>query len=162
MIDIILALIFLVSILYGLIRGFMSIASPIVALVIAIFLSPVINALLILYANFYKESVIVKVLIFLAVYAIFRILMSKLKESIKHLLKAVYLNWVDSILGAISSLAVSAVIIVMVFSLITEFSGKRFDSAILYYLTDKYMFIIDGINSILYGIFNHAKKDLFF
>lgn len=162
MIDIILALIFLISILYGLIRGFMSIASPIVALIAAIFLSPIINALLILYTDFYKENVIIKVLIFLAIYAIFRILMSKLKESISHLLKAIYLNWVDSILGALSSLAVCVVIIVMLFSLITEFTGKTFNSAILYYLTDKYLFIIDGINSMLYGIFNHAKKDLFF
>ncbi len=162
MIDIILIIIFSIAFIYGLIRGFLAIISPFIALVASVFLSPIVNTLLLIHTNFYRENIIIKIVIFLLIYALFRIIMSKLRDSMKELLKFAYLNWVDSITGGISALAISVIIVIMIVSLITEFTGITLNSKVLTFLMEKYVFIINNVNDILYHLFKRAKKDLLF
>ena len=136
MIDTVLILILIFAMIYGSIKGFMSIVEPIVAFLISIFLTPMTNIFLLKYISFYEEKLIFKILLFLIIYAISRFLISILKTNLKKILHTIYLGWVDHLLGAISSVIVASILILLVLTFITEFTGKTFNSNVVFYIKD--------------------------
>ena len=136
MIDTVLILILLFAMIYGSIKGFMSMAEPVIAFLISIFLTPMANIFLLKYISFYEEKLIFKILLFLIIYAISRFLISILKTNLKKILRTIYLGWVDHLIGAISSVIIASMLILLVLTFITEFTGKPFHSNLVFYLKD--------------------------
>jgi len=136
MIDPILISILIFAIIYGSIKGFLSMVEPVISFLISIFLTPTANIFLIRYVSFYEERLLFKILLFIFLYVITRFLVSILKTNLKKILKTIYLGWVDHVLGAISSAIVASILIMLVLGFISEFTGKTFPSVILFYIKD--------------------------
>ena len=136
MIDTVLILILIFAMFYGSIKGFMSMVEPVIAFLISIFLTPITNIFLLRYISFYEEKLIFKILLFLIIYAVSRFLISTLKTNLKKILSTIYLGWVDHLLGSISSVIVVSMLILLVLTFITEFTGKTFHSNLVFYLKD--------------------------
>lgn len=132
MIDTILISILIFAIIYGSIKGFMSMVEPVISFLISVFLTPMTNIFLIRYISFYEERLLFKILLFLFIYVIIRFLISILKTNFKKILKTIYLGWVDHVLGAI----VAFILIILILGFITELTGKTFPSIILFYIKD--------------------------
>lgn len=110
-IIIILGLIFL----YGFYKGIISITVPIIAIIITFIIAPLIYNNL---SKIFSHSVILKIISLIATYSIIRIILSKAENSIKKLLKIIFLGWVDRMLGAIVLTLVACIIIAFVSSII--------------------------------------------
>ena len=136
MIDTVLILILILATIYGSIKGFMSMVEPVIAFLISIFLTPITNIFLLKYISFYEDQLIFKILLFLIIYTISRFLISILKTNLKKILSTIYLGWVDHLLGAISSVIVASMLILLILTFITEFTGKTFQSNLVFYLKD--------------------------
>ena len=110
-IIIILGLIFL----YGFYKGIISITVPIIAIIITFIIAPLIYNNM---SKIFNHSVILKIISFIASYSIIRIILSKVEDSIKKLLKIIFLGWVDRMLGAIVLTLIACLIIAFISSFI--------------------------------------------
>ena len=102
--------------LYGFYKGIISITVPIIAIIITFIIAPLIYNNL---SKIFNHSVILKIISFIASYSIIRIILSKVEDSIKKLLKIIFLGWVDRLLGAIVLTLVACIIIAFISSIIT-------------------------------------------
>ena len=110
-IIIILGLIFL----YGFYKGIISITVPIIAIIITFIIAPLIYNNL---SKIFSHSVILKIISLIATYSVIRIILSKVENGIKKLLKIIFLGWVDRLLGAVALTLVACIIIAFVSSII--------------------------------------------
>ena len=101
--------------LYGFYKGIISITVPIIAIIITFIIAPLIYNNL---SKIFNHSVILKIISFIASYSIIRIILSKVEDSIKKLLKIIFLGWVDRLLGAIVLTLVACIIIAFISSII--------------------------------------------
>ena len=102
--------------LYGFYKGIISITVPIIAIIITFIIAPLIYNNL---SKIFNHSAILKIISFIASYSIIRIILSKVEDSIKKLLKIIFLGWVDRFLGAIVLTLVACIIIAFISSIIT-------------------------------------------
>lgn len=102
--------------LYGFYKGIISITVPIVAIIVTFIIAPLIYNNL---SKIFNHSVILKIISFIASYSIIRIILSKVEDNIKKLLKIIFLGWVDRLLGAIVLTLVACIIIAFISSIIT-------------------------------------------
>lgn len=102
--------------LYGFYKGIISITVPIIAIIITFIIAPLIYNNL---SKIFNHSVILKIISFIASYSIIRIILSKVEDSIKKLLKIIFLGWIDRLLGAIVLTLVACIIIAFISSIIT-------------------------------------------
>ena len=102
--------------LYGFYKGIISITVPIIAIIITFIIAPLIYNNL---SKIFNHSVILKIISFIASYSIIRIILSKVEDSIKKLLKIIFLGWIDSLIGAIVLTLVVCIIIAFISSIIT-------------------------------------------
>ena len=102
--------------LYGFYKGIISITVPIIAIITTFIIAPLIYNNL---SKIFNHSAILKIISFIASYSIIRIILSKAEDSIKKLLKIIFLGWVDRLLGAIILTLVACIIIAFISSIIT-------------------------------------------
>ena len=102
--------------LYGFYKGIISITVPIIAIIITFIIAPLIYNNL---SKIFNHSVILKIISFIASYSIIRIILSKVEDSIKKLLKIIFLGWIDRLLGAVVLTLVACIIIAFISSIIT-------------------------------------------
>lgn len=102
--------------LYGFYKGIISITVPIIAIIITFIIAPLIYNNL---SKIFNHSVILKIISFIASYSIIRIILSKVEDSIKKLLKIIFLGWIDRLMGAIVLTLVACIIIAFISSIIT-------------------------------------------
>lgn len=132
--DIIIIIILGLIFLYGLYKGVISISVPIIAIAITFIIAPLIYN----YASkHFNHSVILKIISFIITYSIARIILSKVEDSVKKLLRIVFLGWVDRLIGAIVLTLIACIIISLISSVIivsfpnSEYSNIIFKSKIL-------------------------------
>lgn len=101
--------------LYGFYKGIISITVPIIAIIITFIIAPLIYNNM---SKIFNHSVILKIISFIASYSIIRIILSKVEDSIKKLLKIIFLGWVDRMLGAIVLTLIACLIIAFISSFI--------------------------------------------
>ena len=143
-IDIV-VIIFLVFIfIYGFYRGIISITIPVIAIISTFIIAPIIYNHA---SKYFDHSIILKIVSFLISYSIIRIILSKVADSIKKVLKMIFLSWVDRVLGAIVLLFIVSLIISIVSYFIlnmTEYGYIIYSSKVLMYIynifnTNNYM-----------------------
>ena len=143
-IDIV-VIIFLVFIfIYGFYRGIISITIPVIAIISTFIIAPIIYNHA---SKYFDHSIILKIVSFLISYSVIRIILSKAADSIKKVLKMIFLSWVDRVLGAIVLLFIVSLIISIVSYFIlnmTEYGYIIYSSKVLMYIynifnTNNYM-----------------------
>lgn len=143
-IDIV-VIIFLVFIfIYGFYRGIISITIPVIAIISTFIIAPIIYNHA---SKYFDHSIILKIVSFLISYSVIRIILSKAADSIKKVLKMIFLSWVDRILGAIVMLFIVSLIISLVSYFVlnmTEYSSIIYNSKVLMFIynifnTNNYM-----------------------
>ncbi|MEI0621172.1 CvpA family protein [Brachyspira pilosicoli] len=143
-IDIV-VIIFLVFIfIYGFYRGIISITIPVIAIISTFIIAPIIYNHA---SKYFDHSIILKIVSFLISYSVIRIILSKVADSIKKVLKMIFLSWVDRILGAIVMLFIVSLIISLVSYFVlnmTEYGGIIYSSKVLMFIynifnTNNYM-----------------------
>ncbi|MBW5392445.1 CvpA family protein [Brachyspira pilosicoli] len=143
-IDIV-VIIFLVFIfIYGFYRGIISITIPVIAIISTFIIAPIIYNHA---SKYFDHSIILKIVSFLISYSVIRIILSKAADSIKKVLKMIFLSWVDRILGAIVMLFIVSLIISIVSYFVlnmTEYGGIIYSSKVLMFIynifnTNNYM-----------------------
>lgn len=143
-IDIV-VIIFLVFIfIYGFYRGIISITIPVIAIISTFIIAPIIYNHA---SKYFDHSIILKIVSFLISYSVTRIILSKAADSIKKVLKMIFLSWVDRILGAIVMLFIVSLIISLVSYFVlnmTEYGGIIYSSKVLMFIynifnTNNYM-----------------------
>lgn len=132
--DIVIIIILGLIFLYGLYKGIISITVPIIAIAITLIIAPLIYNYV---SKHFNHSVILKILSFIITYSAIRIILSKVEDSIKKLLKIIFLGWVDRLLGALVLTLAACIIIALISSVIilsfpeSEYSNLIFKSKIL-------------------------------
>lgn len=143
-IDIV-VIIFLVFIfIYGFYRGIISITIPVIAIISTFIIAPIIYNHA---SKYFDHSIILKIVSFLISYSVIRIILSKAADSIKKVLKMIFLSWVDRILGAIVMLFIVSLIISIVSYFVlnmTQYGGIIYSSKVLMFIynifnTNNYM-----------------------
>ena len=134
--DIFIIIILFLIFLYGLYKGIISITVPIIVIIITFIIAPLIYNFA---SKYFNHSIILKIISFIVSYSIIRIILSKVEDSIKKLLKIIFLGWVDRLLGAIVLTFIACIII-------------AFISSIILSMPEEY----DNINNII-DIINNSK-----
>lgn len=109
--DIIIIFILAFAFLYGLYKGIISITVPIIAIAATFIIAPLIYN----YASkYFNHSIILKIISFIITYSAVRIILSKVEENIKKLLKIIFLSGVDRLLGAVILTFLACIIISLI------------------------------------------------
>lgn len=113
--DIFIIIILFLIFLYGLYKGIISITVPIIAIIITFIIAPLIYNFA---SKYFNHSIILKIISFIVSYSMIRIILSKVEDSIKKLLKIIFLGWVDRLIGAIVLTFIACIIIAFISSII--------------------------------------------
>ncbi|WP_297285798.1 CvpA family protein [uncultured Brachyspira sp.] len=143
-IDIVIIIFLVFIFIYGFYRGIISITIPVIAIVATFIIAPIIYNHA---SKYFDHSIILKIVSFLISYSVIRIILSKAADSIKKVLKMIFLSWVDRVLGAIVLLFIVSLIISIVSYFIlnmTEYGYIIYSSKVLMYIynifnTNNYM-----------------------
>ncbi|WP_028329933.1 CvpA family protein [Brachyspira alvinipulli] len=123
-VDTVLIIILSILFIYGFCKGFISMTIPIIAIVITLIAAPLIYNHM---SKYFNHSLILKIISLIASYSIIRIILSKIEINFKKILKAIFLDWVDRVLGAIVLLFISCFIIAIIVSLLISLDSKYND-----------------------------------
>lgn len=143
-IDIVIIIFLVFIFIYGFYRGIISITIPVIAIAATFIIAPIIYNHA---SKYFDHSIILKIVSFLISYSVIRIILSKAADSIKKVLKMIFLSWVDRVLGAIVFLFIVSLIISIVSYFIlnmTEYGYIIYSSKVLMYIynifnTNNYM-----------------------
>ena len=143
-IDIVIIIFLAFIFIYGFYRGIISITIPVIAIISTFIIAPIIYNHA---SKYFDHSIILKIVSFLISYSVIRIILSKAADSIKKVLKMIFLSWVDRILGAIVMLFIVSLIISLVSYFVlnmTEYGGIIYSSKVLMFIynifnTNNYM-----------------------
>ena len=143
-IDIVIIIFLVFIFIYGFYRGIISITIPVIAIISTFIIAPIIYNHA---SKYFEHSIILKIVSFLISYSVIRIILSKAADSIKKVLKMIFLSWVDRILGAIVMLFIVSLIISIVSYFVlnmTEYGYIIYSSKVLMYIynifnTNNYM-----------------------
>ena len=143
-IDIVIIIFLAFIFIYGFYRGIISITIPVIAIISTFIIAPIIYNHA---SKYFDHSIILKIVSFLISYSVIRIILSKAADSIKKVLKMIFLSWVDRVLGAIVLLFIVSLIISIVSYFIlnmTEYGYIIYSSKVLMYIynifnTNNYM-----------------------
>ena len=143
-IDIVIIIFLAFIFIYGFYRGIISITIPVIVIVATFIIAPIIYNHA---SKYFDHSIILKIVSFLISYSVIRIILSKAADSIKKVLKMIFLSWVDRVLGAIVLLFIVSLIISIVSYFIlnmTEYGYIIYSSKVLMYIynifnTNNYM-----------------------
>ena len=143
-IDIVIIIFLVFIFIYGFYRGIISITIPVIAIISTFIIAPIIYNHA---SKYFEHSIILKIVSFLISYSVIRIILSKAADSIKKVLKMIFLSWVDRILGAIVMLFIVSLIISIVSYFVlnmTEYGSIIYSSKVLMFIynifnTNNYM-----------------------
>ena len=143
-IDIVIIIFLAFIFIYGFYRGIISITIPVIAIISTFIIAPIIYNHA---SKYFDHSIILKIVSFLISYSVIRIILSKAADSIKKVLKMIFLSWVDRILGAIVMLFIVSLIISIVSYFVlnmTGYGGIIYSSKVLMFIynifnTNNYM-----------------------
>ena len=143
-IDIVIIIFLAFIFIYGFYRGIISITIPVIAIISTFIIAPIIYNHA---SKYFDHSIILKIVSFLISYSVIRIILSKAADSIKKVLKMIFLSWVDRILGAIVMLFIVSLIISIVSYFVlnmTQYGGIIYSSKVLMFIynifnTNNYM-----------------------
>lgn len=143
-IDIVIIIFLVFIFIYGFYRGIISITIPVIAIISTFIIAPIIYNHA---SKYFDHSIILKIVSFLISYSVIRIILSKAADSIKKVLKMIFLSWVDRILGAIVMVFIVSLIISIVSYFVlnmTEYGGIIYNSKVLMFIynifnTNNYM-----------------------
>ena len=143
-IDIVIIIFLIFIFIYGFYRGIISITIPVIAIISTFIIAPIIYNHA---SKYFDHSIILKIVSFLISYSIIRIVLSKAADSIKKVLKMIFLSWVDRFLGAIALLFIVSLIISIISYFVlnmTEYGGIIYSSKVLMFIynifnTNNYM-----------------------
>lgn len=124
LVDIILSIVLILSFIYGLYIGFISVLFPLSALVITILTITDITTLLINNFDFYKDTLPFKIITYFLVYILIRIIFALFEKPLKKGLKSLSLGFVEKLLGGLSLVTISSLVIVLLFFLVLSFLKK--------------------------------------
>ena len=133
-IDIVIIIFLVFIFFYGFYRGIISIMIPVIAIASTFIIAPIIYNHA---SKYFDHSVILKIVSFLISYSVIRIILSKAADSIKKVLKMIFLSWVDRLLGAIVLLfAVSLIISIVSYFILnmTKYNHIIYDSNVLMFI----------------------------
>lgn len=133
-IDIVIIIFLVFVFIYGFYRGIISITIPVIAIISTFIIAPIIYNHA---SKYFEHSIILKIVSFLISYSVIRIILSKAADSIKKVLKMIFLSWVDRILGAIVILFIVSLIISIVSYFVlnmTEYGGIIYSSKVLMFI----------------------------
>lgn len=133
-IDIVIIIFLVFIFIYGFYRGIISITIPVIAIISTFIIAPIIYNHA---SKYFEHSIILKIVSFLISYSVIRIILSKAADSIKKVLKMIFLSWVDRILGAIVILFIVSLIISIVSYFVlnmTEYGGIIYSSKVLMFI----------------------------
>ena len=123
-VDTVLIIILSVLFIYGFCKGLISMTIPIIAIIITLIAAPLIYNHM---SKYFNHSLILKIISLIASYSIIRIILSKIEINFKKILKAIFLDWVDRVLGAVVLLFISCFIIAIIVSLIKSLDSQYND-----------------------------------
>ncbi|WP_297203126.1 CvpA family protein [uncultured Brachyspira sp.] len=123
-VDTVLIIILSVLFIYGFFKGFISMTIPIIAIIITLIAAPLIYNYM---SKYFDHSFILKIISLIASYSIIRIILSKIEINFKKVLKAIFLDWVDRLLGALVVLFISCLIIAIIVSLMKSLDTQYND-----------------------------------
>ena len=123
-VDTVLIIILAILFIYGFCKGLISMTIPIIAIIITLIAAPLIYNHM---SKYFDHSFILKIISLIASYSIIRIILSKIEINFKKILKAIFLDWVDRVLGAVVLLFISCFIIAIIVSLIKSLDSQYND-----------------------------------
>lgn len=143
-IDIVIIIFLVFIFIYGFYRGIISITIPVIAIAATFIIAPIIYNHA---SKYFDHSIILKIVSFLISYSVIRIILSKAADSIKKVLKMIFLSWVDRVLGAIVFLFIVSLIISIISYFVlnmTEYNYIVYNSRVLMFIynifnTNNYM-----------------------
>ena len=139
-IDIVIIIFLVFIFIYGFYRGIISITIPVIAIAATFIIAPIIYNHA---SKYFDHSIILKIVSFLISYSVIRIILSKAADSIKKVLKMIFLSWVDRVLGAIVLLFIISIVSYFILNM-TEYGYIIYSSKVLMYIynifnTNNYM-----------------------
>ncbi|MEI0531821.1 CvpA family protein [Brachyspira pilosicoli] len=143
-IDIVIIIFLAFIFIYGFYRGIISITIPVIAIISTFIIAPIIYNHA---SKYFDHSIILKIVSFLISYSVIRIILSKAADSIKKVLKIIFLSWVDRLLGGIVLLFIVSLIISIISYFVlnmTEYNYIVYNSRVLMFIynifnTNNYM-----------------------
>ena len=146
-VDTVLIIILSVLFVYGFYKGFISMTIPLIAIVITIIFAPLIYNHM---SKYFNHSLILKIISLIASYSIIRIILSKIEENLKKILKAIFLGWVDRLLGALVIMFISCfvitIIIYIIQSLDMTYNNIIIQSKVAMYIYNTFNNIFNKVN----------------
>lgn len=146
-VDTVLIIILSVLFIYGFYKGFISMTIPLIAIVITIIFAPLIYNHM---SKYFNHSLILKIISLIASYSIIRIILSKIEENLKKILKAIFLGWVDRLLGALVIMFISCfvitIIIYIIQSLDMTYNNIIIQSKVAMYIYNTFNNIFNKVN----------------
>ncbi len=98
-IDIPTALITLLAFIHGYRKGVLAFVMPFVAIAAALLLFPILNNIFAVSLNQYNVNVFFKILLLIILYVVVRMLLEKFRTFIEGILKVIFLQWINKIVG---------------------------------------------------------------
>ena len=123
-IDTIIIIIIAFLFIYGFLKGFISLTIPIISILASLIIAPIIYNHL---SKSFNHSLILKILSLLSTYVIIRLILSKVGNELKSILKLIFLNWIDKLLGSFTLVFIFCFIIYIVVSAIILYFPDHID-----------------------------------
>ncbi len=138
-IDIPTALIIILSFIHGYRKGILAFLIPFIAIAATLMLFPIIYSLLSDVIIEYNVNVFFRILLFIIIYIVLRIIFEKFRTFLESILKVIFLQWVNKFVGGvfISSVALAIIwLIYVVLAFIIPDNPLELNSVILNSITN--------------------------
>ncbi len=100
-IDIPTALIIILSFIHGYRKGILAFVVALVAIAATFIFFPLANSLLATTLDVYNSNIFFRILLLLLIYVLLRIVLENFRALIERILKAIFLQWINKIVGGI-------------------------------------------------------------
>ncbi len=117
-IDLPIALIIILAFIHGYRKGILSFVIPFVAIAATILLFPLANAILVDFVAIYNANVFFRILLFILIYVLLRVILEKFREFIEKILNVIFLQWINKIVGGVFVAFVALAIVWAVYVLL--------------------------------------------
>ena len=117
-IDIPIIIIIVFSFIYGFKKGIIGFITPVVSIIVTFLLFPFINIFLSNLIAQYNTNIFFKILSFILIYVILRIIFEKTKDLLEQILKVIFLDWLNKVAGGLFMSLIFMFIIWLIYALL--------------------------------------------
>ncbi len=138
-IDIPTILIVVLAFIHGYRKGILSFLMPFAAIAVTLILFPFLNTVLYSLLEMYNANIFFRILLLIILYITIRILLEKFRALIEGLLKAIFLQWINKIVGGVFVAFISLFLIwilYVMFAFVIPNNPLELDSMILNSITN--------------------------